>query len=213
MARESDRDVREEIRIALFWRALIGDYEYIKFNPDDLLRWYDALALRGPEEIRTVLDERYATRPVPAVLGIVSKAPHPPVWLVREWLMHHEQKVRTGGYWMATGTFIFASFLFFPMMYGCTQLKPVSPYAMNPPESGPTPYTSSGPVGANYYPNPVMTPTTMQPSQPGPTSPTSTGIAGAAMGVTTPGGVTGATNGGLSAGATSAPSSGSTQQP
>jgi hypothetical protein len=83
---------------------------------------------------------------------------------------------------------------------------------MNPPESGPTPYTSAGPVGSNFYPNPTMAPTTMQPSQPGPTSPSSSGIAGAAMGVTSPVGMTGASNSGLSAGATSTPSAGGTQQ-
>jgi hypothetical protein len=205
MARESERDVREEIRIALFWRALIGDYEYIKFNPDDLLRWYDALELRGPEEIRIVIDERYSTRPVNAVLGIVTAAPHPPTWLVRDWLSVHEQKVRTGGYWLGAAAFVAMSFMVGPMLYGCTQLKPMNPYVMNPPDSGPQQYTNTPPVGSAFYSNPTSPPVAFAPTQ---TGAQSTGIAGAAMGVTSAGGATGPANVGASAGASSSSGTG-----
>jgi hypothetical protein len=201
MTRDTGRDVRSEIKIALFWRKLIGDYEYIKFNPEDMLRWYDALELRGPDEIRQLVTERYGTRPVPAVLGIVMQAPHPPCWLVREWLQHYEQKVRTGGAWIAAGTFVLSSFLAFPLLYGCTALRPVSPFVMNPPSSqpqvmAPPPMQSGNILSANSTnPPPTM--------QPGPTGPLSQGIAGSASGVTPATGITGQTNVGASSGVVS----------
>jgi hypothetical protein len=210
MARDTGRDVREEVRVAIFWRALIGDYEYVKYDPEDMLRWYDALDLRGPEEIRVLMNERYATRPVSEVLGIVAKAPHPPTWLVREWLAHHEQKVRTGHLWMATGSFLLASFLIAPFMYGCSALTPVNMYVMNPPTGNTPPaYEPQAPQTANFNPTVNSPPVT---TQPGVTTPFSGGIAGSASGVAPPGGMTGPSNVGLSSGAvTSAPAVGSGQ--
>jgi hypothetical protein len=208
MARESDRDVRSEIKIALFWRHLIGDYEYVKFDPDDMLRWYDALELRGHLEIRQLMTDRYGTRPAGTIQGIVSKAPHPPSWLVREWLAHYEQKVRTGGVWVAAGAFVLSSFVAFPMLYGCTALKPVSPFYLNPPSSQPQVMAPSQmPAGSNYAPTAAIPPAVVQP---GPTMPTSQGIAGAASGVAPASGATGpATVGASSSAVSAAPSVGS----
>jgi hypothetical protein len=198
MAQDSDRDIREEVGVALFWRELIGDYEYVKFNPDDMLRWYDALTLRGPEEIRELMDERYSGRPMGVVQGIVTGKPHPPAWLVREWLMHHETKIRTGGYWMAAGGFVLLSFIVAPFMYGCTTLTPVNMYVMNPPNNQPQPYQASAPVGSNFTAPPTTPPVAFMPGQ---TTPQSGGIAGAAMGTAPAAGVTGSANVGLSNGA------------
>ncbi len=210
MGRDSGRDIREEVRIAIFWRALIGDYEYVKFNPDDMLRWYDALELRGPDEIRLMMTERYSTRPVRAMLGVVTAAPHPPVWLVREWLAHYEQKLRTGHLWTATAGFLVLSFMAFPALHGCADLTPVNMYVMNPPSGGPQVSAPQAPVGSNFNPALTEPPAVFTPSV---TGPKSGGIAGAATGASPAGGTTGATNGGLSAGATSAaPAVGGTQQ-
>ena len=210
MARDSGRDVREEIRIALFWRALIGDYEYIKFDPDDMTRWYDALEMRGALEIRHLMRERYATRPVNAVLGIVSGAPHPPTWLVRDWLSFHEQKGSSGHWWLATAGFVTVSMMMFPLLHQCAALTPVSMYVMQPPDASPQLYAPIAPTGSTYMTNGTAPPTTFTPGQ---TSAQSTGIAGAAMGVAPPGGTTGAVNGGISAGSISAaPAMGGLQQ-
>jgi hypothetical protein len=210
MAEDTGRDIREEVKISLFWRALIGDYEYVKFNPDDMLRWYDALELRGPLEIREVINERYSSRPVSRVQGIVSGAPHPPTWLVRDWLMHHENKITTGRYWIAAAAFVLLFFMVGPLMYGLTTLKPLSTYVMHPPNSGPEPYQPAMPSGSNFTPTPQQPPATFTPGQ---TSPHSSGIAGAAMGLSPVGGVTGSTNGGLSAGVSTATSSSGGTQP
>ena len=137
MSKTDERDVREEIKIAIFWRNLIGDFEYIKFDPDDMMRWFDALELRGPIEIRQLLRERYATRPVNAMLGITTRAPHPPTWLVREWLAFYEQKVSTKPAWLAAFGFMILSFMAIPLLHQCADLQPVSMYVMNPPSSGP----------------------------------------------------------------------------
>ena len=135
--KDSDVDVRTDMRVALFWRALIGDFEYIRYDPEDMLRWYMALELRGPHEIRDLVTERYSSRPMPVILGVVSKAPHPPAQLVREWLAFHEQQVRIGAYWWAPVGFCLFCGLVFPFFYGCQNLQPINPLVMNPPATGP----------------------------------------------------------------------------
>ena len=211
MPQESDRDVREEVGISLFWRELIGDYEYGRYNPDDMLRWYDALELRGPEEIRDLVNERYSGRPMSAVLGIVSGAPHPPIWLVREWLAHYENKVSTGAYWMAAAGFVLLCFMIGPLVSGMLRLTPLSTYYLDPPFAGPqvsqVPVTPQGSMSLSATSNAPPAVATA-----GATGPTSRGIAGAATGATPAGGSTGAANVGLSAGATSpGPAVGSNQ--
>jgi hypothetical protein len=173
-----------------------------------MLRWYDALELRGPLEIRQLVIDRYTSRPASTIQGIVSEAPHPPSWLVRDWLAHHEMKVRTGGLWVATGAFVLSSFVAFPLLHGCSTLQPLSPFVMNPPISQPSLAAPTMPVGSTYEPNNTSPPSTLQPSmspQVGATSPHSGGIAGAASGASPPGGVTGPVNVGASSGSTSSP--------
>jgi hypothetical protein len=196
--RDHEIDVRTEMRIALFWRALIGDFEYIKFDPEDLLRWYEALELRGPDEIRDLLTERYSTRPMPCILSVVSRAPHPPVWIVREWLQYHEQKVPKGSYvWAAVG-FPLACLLVIPFMHGCVALQPLNPLVMHPPQTNPLVANVGGPP--IYGASPPVTPTpTFQPSATA-TGPQSSGIAGGIAGASPAAGVTGPTNSGASGG-------------
>ena len=210
MAEESDRDIREEVGISLFWREMIGDYEYGRFNPADMLRWYDALKLRGPDEIRTLVDERYTSRPVSTVQGIVAGAPHPPTWLVREWLAHFEDKVTTGGYWMAAAGFILLCLIAAPVLNGMTRLTPLSTFIKHPPFGGPQVYQPQNQQSANSLAATVTAPpATLSTGQ---TGAASQGLAGAATGASPPGGTTGPSSGGLSAGATSpAPAVGSNQ--
>jgi len=196
---DHDIDVRTQMRIALFWRGLIGDSEYIKFNPEDLLRWYMALELLGPVDIRDVLTERYSTRPVPSMLGIVSKAPHPPLWIVREWLQFHEQKVSTGGYWWAAVSFPVLCLITMPFLHGCIGLTPINPLAMNPPNTSPQVTTTSSNV-PTYGASPSIAPAPVfQPSVTA-TGPQSNGIAGGTSGAVPAAGATGPTNSGASAG-------------
>ncbi len=210
MAQESDRDIREEVGISLFWRELIGDYEYGRFNPEDMLRWYDALKLRGPEEIRDLINERYTGRPGLVVRGIVAGAPHPPIWLIREWLAKYENKVSTGAYWMAAFGFVLFIGMFVPFLSGMTRLTPLSTYVMHPPFGGPQVYQPAAPQTGPALSAVGTAPPAV--SSPGPTGPTSAGIAGAATGVSPSTGTTGGANVGLSAGAVSpAPAVGNNQ--
>lgn len=209
MAEHDDAmDIRVEMRVAQFWRKLIGDGEYGKFDPDDLLRWYEALELRGPDEIREVRNERYFTITHGVMQGVVSRAPHPPLWLVNQWLELYEHRTHTGGYWLAAGAFITVSIMVFTNLQGCVNLQSGNPLILHPPPGTPpvAAYsppamtlpgvsTSSG-IGA-YQPRTVARPPT-----PTLTGPSSNGIAGGATGAVSPTGATGGQNGGASAGAT-----------
>jgi hypothetical protein len=133
--REKDRtELRKEIKIAIFWRKLIGDLEYVKFNPDDVLRWHIALEMRGPDEIRDLVGERYRTQARRApMLGLVGEAPHPPVWMVREWLATKQPVFPK---WRGMGLllcFIVLSGLLLPTIHGCETLTPINPLIVKPP--------------------------------------------------------------------------------
>jgi hypothetical protein len=132
--RERNRtEIRKEIKIAIFWRKLIGDFEYVKFNPDDVLRWHIALEMRGAEEIRNLMTERYTSQARRApVLGLVGDAPHPPSWMVREWLSTKQRKFPM---WRGLGLllgFIILSGLLLPTIHGCENLQPMNPLVMKP---------------------------------------------------------------------------------
>jgi hypothetical protein len=195
--KEGDVDIRTEMRIALFWRALIGDLEYIRYNPDDMLRWYMALELRGPEEIRDLVSERYTTRPMPVILGVVNKAPHPPSRLVREWLAYHEHKVRTGVYWFAPLAFCVLCGLVFPMVYGCQNLRPLNPLVMKPPNNG-----MQAPTSVALSPSYGTSPSFIPPLTGGPTGtvtiPANAGNSGGPPAAAPTAGVTGPANIGAS---------------
>ena len=210
---DKDIDVRTEMSIALFWRDLITDYEYAKFDPDDMLRWYLALELRGPEEIRELITERYMSRPMKYVVGIVMQAPHPPLWLVREWLEYHEQRsqVDMAVPWGLAGSFVVLSLIGFVNLQSCVNMHSSNPLAMNPPAGTPAvaPYQ---PVVASYAAPAQATASASAPQAPSQsgapaathtsTGPVSAGIAGGASGQVSSTGATGAQNGGISVGAT-----------
>lgn len=208
---DKDIDIRTEMRIALWWRSLIGDYEYAAFDPDVMLDYYMALELRGPEEIRALVTERYMGRPTKAVLGIMTKAPHPPLWLVLKWLEHHEEKIHTGSSvgWGLAGSFVVLSFIFMTNLHSCVDMQTSNPLAMSPPSGTPrvTPYEQ---VQWSYGapPAPPSTASQAPPTSAPAASSTQTGaqsqgIAGAASGSVSRGGTTGPTNSGASAGAAS----------
>ena len=215
--RDDDINIREEMKIALFWRGLIGDYRYGTFDPEDMLRWYKALELRGPDEIRAVKNERYFTAQTGVMQGVVAKAPHPPLWLINVWLEHFDQTVHSGGAWALAGGFVVLVGLVFGNMQGCTSLQTNNPLAMNPPAlTTVAPYaapvvtgtgfsaaglSASGP-GTAEAPAPPNTTgaAAMAPVTPTITGPHSGGIAAAAQGLTSSSGTTGAQNTGASAG-------------
>ena len=200
------RDIREEMRVAVFWRKLIGDMEYVRFDPEDMYRWYEALALRGPDEIRELMSERYFTKQSGVIQGVVFRAPHPPMWLVNEWLEFESRKTHTLGYWLMAGAFIIMSGMSFSALQGCVNLQPLNPLIMHPPKGTPPVTAYSLPTVSAPGGNTASGMTTMQPktatSTTGPTStgPSSNGIAGAATGQVSATGATGGQNTGASAG-------------
>jgi len=206
MSRPNDeRDIRYEMKIALYWRALIGDSEYVKFDPEDLLRWYEALELRGHDEIRDLRNERYRTALTGGMLGIVARAPHPPIWLVNQWLEKADQKVHTLEYWGMGCAFVLASGLVFGNLQGCTSLKPLNPLFLKPPADGftaaaytapPTFQLGNAKQGMETQgPNTVAGPATFSA-----TGPASNGVAAAPNAAAPSAGVTGPQNIGASAG-------------
>jgi hypothetical protein len=94
MAASYSENLREELRVAAWWLKLLGHDEYRRYAEVDLYRWYKAMELRGPQEIREFFTERsYRIDPGP-VLGIVPVAPHPPRVLVEKWLIEFEEERR-----------------------------------------------------------------------------------------------------------------------
>jgi len=148
----SDRDknrteLRKEIKIAIYWRQLIGDFEYVKFNPDDMLRWYLAMDLRGADEIRDLVKERYENEARRAtVLGVVGQAPHPPVWLVREWLNTRQPKFPIWRIFSVSASLVVVVGILAPTVNGCQGLKTMNPLAYNPPNHQPV----MAQAGSNY---------------------------------------------------------------
>jgi len=127
-----DSDFHEEIRVARFWRDVIGEYEYVNYDPDDLYRWYHALETRGPMEIRAYLCERAGKHPMPRLLGLVSKPPHPPMDVVMLWLESHEHKAHTAPVWLGIGGFVTLCFLLGLGFEGCQNLKDPNLLILNP---------------------------------------------------------------------------------
>ncbi len=127
-------ELRKEIKIAIFWRKLIGDLEYVKFDPDDILRWHLAMDMRGDEDIRSLMLERYPTvaRRAP-VLGVVGEAPHPPAWIVREWIKTREPKFPTWRIFSLSCGFVVVMGLLLPVISGTQYLKPTNQMVLNPP--------------------------------------------------------------------------------
>jgi hypothetical protein len=202
--KDGDVDIRTEMRIALFWRGLIGDLEYIRYRPEDMLRWYMALELRRPDEIRDLISERYTTRPMPVILGVVNKAPHPPTKLVGEWLSYHEHRVRISFYWLTPFAFCLFCGLVFPAVNGCQNLRPMNPLIMKPPNTG-----VQAPASVPNVPVYGLSTALVPPLTGGPTGtvtmPANSGSSGGPPAAAPTAGVTGPVNGGASAASTGPP--------
>jgi hypothetical protein len=185
--RDDDLNIREEMRIALFWRGLIGDATYGRFDPEDCLRWYQALELRGRDEIRTLRNQRYFTAQTGVMQGIVGKAPHPPVWLVNAWLERQEHQVPyIGSYWGMAFFVVVCIGLVFGNMPGCANLSPMNTLAMKPPDQPTVTSYPAPPVsGLGVVLSPVAAlgpPTAAGAGMPTSNGPQSNGVAGAVSG-------------------------------
>jgi hypothetical protein len=112
-----------EINVAQFWRKHLGELEYTARDPDDLFRWYEAMEMRGPEEIRAHLEERTCRYPQLTVTGIVSRGPHPPLDIVELWLATHD-KVRTASPWFGLTALLLLSAVVVPQFSGCQTVLP-----------------------------------------------------------------------------------------
>jgi hypothetical protein len=182
----SDRtSIKKEIRIAVFWRELIGDYEYIKFDPDDMLRWYLAMEVRGPVEVDALMTERFSTsaRRSP-VSGLVGQAPHPPAWVVRAWLSSQRPKFPQWRAVTVAVTFVIFTSIALPTLHSCADMKTHNPLAYKPPDPHPA-------IAAPGSPFSIQTP---QASAPIATP--STIAAGSSPGAPAPVGGTGGARGG-----------------
>jgi hypothetical protein len=126
-------DVRFAIKVATIWRKLIGDAEYTRHLPSDLFRWYQALELAGPDDVRELFNRDQINRPMKTLYGLVGTAPHPPAHLVQAWLESHETKIHTAPYWY--GAAVFTSLVFMGAVYlnGFQNLQPVNPFYLDPP--------------------------------------------------------------------------------
>jgi hypothetical protein len=152
-------DVRLEIKVATFWRKQIGDLEYQRYLPADLFRWYMAMELAGPDDVRELFHRRQSGRPMTRVYGLVGTAPHPPANVVQVWLETHETQIYTSPYWYGLAVFTAIAFMFGVYMNGLQNLRPLNPFYLNPPQ-----------LNAVVASAPMPMPT--GPNTPMPTSPT-----------------------------------------
>ncbi len=149
-------ELHEEIKVAQFWRGVIGVYEYVNYDPADLLRWYQALETRGPDEIRAYLNERAAKHPMKRLLGLVAKPPHPPMEVVMLWLEERERHSSSASVWMGVGGFVTLCFLLGVGFVGCQNLKNQNTLALKPGQTSPPlmqPQTGQAPQSAATFPN------------------------------------------------------------
>jgi hypothetical protein len=135
---EDRMSIRHEIRVALFWRRVIGDNEYIRFDPADMLRWYDAMDLRDPIEIEEMMNERFSTvGSRTPIVGIVSTEPHPPAWLVRTWQEEQVPKFRKSVLVNTYTAWLICSLITGSFVYGCQHLQPYNIAVWRPPSNQP----------------------------------------------------------------------------
>ncbi len=124
----------EEIKIALYWQRVLGEMEYVDYDPDDLRRWYKALELRGPSEIRAYVSERTQRHNASHLHGLVA-APHPPLPIVELWLQSHENKPQLKPFWIGLGGFTMLSLILAMGFNGCQTLKNPNPMVLKPPQT------------------------------------------------------------------------------
>ncbi len=162
-------DFRLEIRILQFWRGVLGEADFARYAQSDLVRWFIALDLAGPEEIREKLIERHGVRPMKELLGVVPVAPHPPVTLIETWLETHENKVHTAPVWLSLAGLLVACFTFGLLFSTCSINYNPNPLALNPQPVQPA---LNGPVFSGPAPIGGLTQVTpMAPGLPLPASP------------------------------------------
>jgi hypothetical protein len=168
-------DVRYEIKVALFWRNLVGDIEYVRYDPKDLFRWYEALELAGPDDIRELYHRRQtSSRPMAYMQGLVSRAPHPPASLVRAWLEQYETKIHTAPYWYGLAIFTTLAFMTGVYLNGFQSLKPWNSLLMHPPQMQSVVMQSptAAPIAPNVpVPQNPMAPVMQLPTLPPPQTP------------------------------------------
>ena len=124
----------EEIKIALYWRRVLGEMEYVDYDPEDLRRWWKALELRGPAEIRAYVSERTQRHQASHLQGLVA-APHPPLPLVELWLQSHENKPGLKPLWIGLAGFTMLSLIVATSFNGCQNLKSPNPMFLKPPQT------------------------------------------------------------------------------
>jgi len=168
-------DFREEIRIGLYWRDLIGDEVYLRFDQDDMVRWYLQLELAGPIDIRAMVNERMGNHPLKYLQGL-DRPPHPPLWIVEAWLDTHERRVRTLPYFGGAVALVGLLAMLGTLASGFAYLKPDNPLIMNPPP-GMTPQPPQNLTLPNFNISPPAAP-----AVPLPTGPKNIGISGAGAG-------------------------------
>ncbi len=131
-------DYLREIKIAIFWRKVLGEIAYMDHDAEDLQRWYEALERCGPAEIRERLVERASRHPVSHFQGL-GAAPHPSMALVESWLNTHEEQPRIAPVWMGLAGFTLVAMFIGTGFSGCQSLKNINPLVNNP-------QTISGPI-------------------------------------------------------------------
>ncbi len=153
---------RTEIRILQFWRNLLGEREFRKYDNDDLVRWYLALETAGPLDIREKLIERRASRPMSVMLGIVGAAPHPPTALIEQWLETEETKVHSSTLWYTVAVFLILTFMLGLIFSSCSLDYTVNPLALNPQPTAPelpnAPIAVAPTTGNQAFTNPTPQP-------------------------------------------------------
>jgi len=164
-------DFRYEVRINLWWREQIGDDATLKFDSDDLVRWYLAMERHGPVEVRAMLNERLGNRPL-RHLQTLGRAPHPPVWLVERWLESHSEKVHTAHYWWAAFGTVFLLAMVASWLARVGNLQPMNHNLIMNPPPGLTPPPPNSIAGAPTYNVAPL----QQVAAPPPTMPHSIGI-------------------------------------
>ena len=124
----------EEIKIALYWRRVLGEMEYVDYDPEDLRRWYKAMELRGPSELRAYVSERTQRHNASHLVGLVA-APHPPLTIVELWLQSHENKAALKPLWIGLAGFTMLSLIVAVSFNGCQTLPIQNPLFLKPPQT------------------------------------------------------------------------------
>lgn len=162
---------RKEIKILQFWRGLLGEDQFQRYENDDLVRWYLALRLQGRDDVRARLVERHGSRPMPVVHGVVDRAPHPPLTVVEKWLESEETQVHASPVLLGILAFVILTFVMGWQLSTCSLSTNPNLLATNPaPPALQAPQAPQVQVPVSAGGMSLTSPT---PSQPGPPNPPS----------------------------------------